>query len=345
MANERISGRLEAVYTLLSPLSHIGSSIGPDSYLVTQDVIGPDGTPTEVFIYSGNAARGMWRDCGAKYMLDKLGQGATLQVPLELFYLLFSGGSIGGDQSIDIDQARRIREKVPHLSVFGGGVGNMLLPGKLNVGEGLPLCRELAHIIPARVLEGREGLANLSWRQQTTELSYTRKDDAKDDILREHLYDPSVQQLEAPKQGTLLPSPDEGQKAKKDKSEDRKPQQMRYTIEALARGAVLWQDTTFSELTQVEMGALVAAITEWAKNPVLGGQARIGMGRVAAGFSWQTTDMERPEPFIMIEEGRNLLSEPAQDAKAAYDEFLRSYGGYLEANRQTLMLAISAKEA
>ena len=57
-----MNGKIETVFTLLSPLSHIGESIGPNSYLATQDMLDANGNPIEVFVYSGNALRGMWRD-------------------------------------------------------------------------------------------------------------------------------------------------------------------------------------------------------------------------------------------------------------------------------------------
>ena len=328
-----LSGRIETVFTLLSPLSHIGESIGPNSYLATQDMLDAEGNPIEVFAYSGNAIRGMWRDSGAEYMIKKLGGNLTLQIPLELFYLFFSGGAIGGDQSIDIDQARRIRDQIPHLSLFGGGVGNMLLPGKLSVGEGLPVCRELSHIVPEHVPGNRE----LSCRQMTTEISYSRKDDAKDDLLRKHLQDNDPLAITG-QQMTLLADPDE--EKKKEKKE--KPQQMRYTLEVFCRGAVLWQETFFRDLSEIELGAFVAAIAKWAENPVLGGQGRIGMGRVKAKMTL-VTDGER-EQFISVGD-RCLLGELARGTKARYDNFLERYKIYLEENRDGLTRAISGEVA
>lgn len=329
-----MNGKIETVFTLLSPLSHIGESIGPNSYLATQDMLDANGNPIEVFAYSGNALRGMWRDAGAEYMLKKLGSGATLQIPLELFYLFFSGGAIGGDQAMDIDKSRRIREQIPHLSIFGGGVGNMLLPGKLSVGEALPVCRELAHIIPDYVSGNRE----LSARQMTTEVSYSRKDDAKDDLLRPYLQDAGVPQIEGP-QMTLLPDPE--QENKKETKE--KPQQMRYTMEVFCRGAVLWQETFFRDMNEIELGAFVAAVTKWAENPCIGGQNRIGMGRVKAEMSFQLFGEEK-EPFITVSDGY-LLTDRAREAKSRYDEFLERYAGYLEENREGLTKAISGKVA
>jgi len=330
-----MNGKIETVFTLLSPLSHIGEIIGPNSYLATQDMLDAEGNPISVFAYSGNALRGMWRDAGAEYMLKKLGSGATLQIPLELFYLFFSGGAIGGDQAIDIDQARRIRERIPHLSIFGGGVGNMLLPGKLSVGEALPVCRELAHIIPDYVSGNRE----LSARQMTTEVSYSRKDDAKDDLLRPYLQDVDVPQIGPGSQTALLPDPE--QEKKKEKKEN--PQQMRYTMEVFCRGAVLWQETFFRDLCEIELGAFVAAVTKWAENPCIGGQNRIGMGRVKAEMSFQLFGEEK-EPFITVSDGY-LLTDRAREAKSRYDEFLERYAGYLEENREGLTKAISGKVA
>ncbi len=330
-----LNGRIENIFTLLAPLSHIGSSIGPDSYLSTQQILDNYGNPVEVFVYSGNAIRGMWRDSGAKYMLDKLGNNLKLQIPLDLFYLLFSGGSIGGDQSIDIDQARKIREKVPHLSLFGGGVGNMLLPGKINVGEGLPVCRELSHIIP----DSCQGSRDLSWRQMTTENSYSRKDDAKDELLRPYINDSvNTPLIEAAQQTALFDSVDD----KKPKEKKEKPQQMRYTIETICRGTVLWQEIIFQDLSEIELGALVAAIAEWSKTPFLGGQARIGMGKVKLESWIEFSDKER-ERFLNIDNGKCLLNQPAQEAKQKYDEFLSQYNGYIEERRDNLIKAIGGK--
>lgn len=327
-----LNGRIETVFTLLSPLSHIGESLGPNSYLSTQDILDANGNPTEIFIYSGNALRGMWRDTGAKYLLNKLGNGVTLQIPLEIFYLFFSGGAIGGDQSIDIDQARRIRDQIPHLSVFGGGVGNMLLPGKLAVGEGLPVCRELSHIIPDGVPGNREN----SWRQMTTEISYSRKDDAKDDLLRPFLQDENTLKIEGGQMALLADLEEEKKKEKKEK-----PQQMRYTMEVFCRGSVLWQETFFRDMNEIELGAFVAAIVEWSKNPCIGGQSRIGMGRVKAEMNIEIFGQEK-QHFITVD-GKCLLGESAKEAKQKYDEFLEKYAGYLEEKRDGLVKAIAGK--
>ena len=98
-----------------------------------------------MFCYSGNAWRGQLRDLSAAYMLEHLGYA---RVPLDTFHLLFSGGKIGGEQVVDIPAAMRLREAVPHISIFGGGIGNQILAGKLRVGNCYPVCAEATVALP-----------------------------------------------------------------------------------------------------------------------------------------------------------------------------------------------------
>ena len=105
MPNYRIHGE----FATLSPLSHIGETISTTTYLVEEPILQPSGEIEPVFVYNGNAFRGQCRDLAATYMLEKLG----CAVSLEAFHLLFSGGRIGGDQSVDIEQARMMRRAVP----------------------------------------------------------------------------------------------------------------------------------------------------------------------------------------------------------------------------------------
>ena len=119
-------------------------------------IIGPDGRAVECFVYSGNAFRGILRDMAAIYMTERMNgllENGNVQYPLEVFYLLFSGGSLGGKRSVDIDQARAYRRAVPMLSVFGGGVGNQILSGKISIGPMYPLVYECQRILPEYLQE------------------------------------------------------------------------------------------------------------------------------------------------------------------------------------------------
>ena len=104
--------RLDGEIKALTPLSHIGETHGTDSYLAEQVVVGPDGEPQEVFVYSGNASRGP--DEGLRRPIPA-GQAWGLQVPLETFHLLFSGGSLGSKTFVDVEQGQNVSEAAPAL--------------------------------------------------------------------------------------------------------------------------------------------------------------------------------------------------------------------------------------
>lgn len=312
---------LEGIVKLLSPLSHIGESTGTESFVNTIKIIGPDMTPIEVFLYSGNAVRGAMRDLAAEYMMRTLG---ITCMPLDTFYLFFSGGAIGGEQSIDIDQARRLRKALPLLSIFGGGVGNQLMEGKMNVGALYPICRETAHLLPVR--DDR-----VSWRQYLTEQSYTRTDDAKNEKL--------YQKYLAAPEAALLPG---GENEKK--KPDRKPQQMRYTMELITPGARFHQRIDLMDMSDIELGAFVSALYEFRKHPYLGGNNRIGHGLCEIAFSWRDAGGGEEQLFLSVGPNECALSEEAAQAKDSYDQFLkRVYDEYLEGDKATLAQLVSGE--
>lgn len=334
--------RLDGKITLLAPMSHIGESSGPDSFLSQDVIIGPDGRPVEAFVYSGNAFRGQMRDLAAEYMTQKLG---NLKYNPAVFYLLFSGGSLGGDQSVDIDQARTYRRNVPLLSVFGGGVGNQILTGKIKVGSMYPLVSECQRVLPAHLRDENAP----SWRQWTFEKSFTRMDDAKNENMRKYLVGSENDgALPAAQQQALLTgdAPDTPEPAKKKKDKE-PPQQMRYTIEMLAAGAVLYQRIDLCDMSDLELGAFVSALVEFSKKSYIGGKSGTGHGLCEIEYSWRPAGAkESAGVFARIDADCLWLSRPAEDAQAVYDDFLVTlYNKYLEDNADELtkLLAAGAK--
>ncbi|WP_046721471.1 hypothetical protein [Heyndrickxia coagulans] len=314
--------RLETIYTLLQPLSHIGESESTQSFLNTTTVVN-DGKPEEVFVYTGNALRGMLRDCGARYLLNKL----DIRVPLKAFHLLFSGGSIGGAQALDVDQAKLIRKALPFVSLFGGGVGNQILDGKLKQTFVYPVCRETNNIIPSYVEK-----SDYSWRHFTNVIEFSRKDDEKNvNLAEQFLIGQDEQQLL------------EGETTKKKKEKDGPATQMRYGVEYLAAGTKLWHrwDIICDEL---ELGAFVSALHEWQKQPYLGGMSGKGFGLVAANMDLVKEDGR--ETFAQIGQEFIKLGATAEHAKAAYDAHLQEmYDTYLIDNKEefTKLLAGEVK--
>ncbi|MCK9183080.1 MAG: hypothetical protein M0P13_09425 [Fibrobacteraceae bacterium] len=310
------SYRVETVFTLLSPLSHIGESESTTSFLNTIRIMS-QGKPVDCFAYNGNALRGMLRDHGASYMLDHLG---NIGVPKKTFDLLFSGGAIGGTQSADIDQARAVRSALPFVSLFGGGIGNQILEGKMTQTFAYPVCAETIGIIP----QGRNNIdytaQNISWKKMTGEISFSRMDDAKHNLGDRYIVHEGEQ---------LLLSGDV--KPEKGKKEDNEPAtQMRYTVEYMVPGTQLFHifDLNCSDL---ELGAFVSAVHRWSSRPVLGGLSGKGFGQVRADMDL-ITDGER-QKFMSIEGNQPVLGALAGSAKEQYDRHLESmYRNYLTTN-------------
>lgn len=308
--------RIETIYTLLQPLSHIGESESTQSFLNTTTVVN-NGVPEEVFVYTGNAIRGMLRDCGARYLLNKL----QIQVPLKAFHLLFSGGSIGGAQALDIDQAKMIRKALPLVSLFGGGVGNQILDGKLKQTFAYPICKETNNIIPDYVEK-----SEYSWRHFTNIIEFSRKDDEKNVNMSEQFLLSNDDQL-------LL----EGEKGKKQK--DGPATQMRYGVEYLAAGTKLWHRWDII-CTELELGAFVSAIHEWQKQPYLGGMSGKGFGLVSAEMDLITETGRKP--FAQIGQEFIKLGPVAEEAKKTYDAHLQEiYDSYLIENKEEFTKLLS----
>lgn len=189
----------EGEMTLLTSLSHIGESRGINAKLRREKVIQPDGSDEEVPIVSGNSIRGILRDRGMLHMLKVLGYGVNEEtgevngLSLPAFYFLFSGGTLTrdlGNRGLDIDEARKWRNLIPLVALFGGAMGNQIMPGKAKIGKAIPICKETKHLLPERFAEGN--LVSI-W-DLCQEEAYTRRDDEKNEQLRQ-LISPDVRGL------------------------------------------------------------------------------------------------------------------------------------------------------
>lgn len=320
--------RLVGAFTLLSPLSHIGDSHSTTSYLAQAPIVQPDGDVAEVFCYAGNALRGMWRDAAADYLLDALGSPV---IPLGAFHLLYAGGSLGGDSKVDVAEARRYRQAVPLVALWGGGIGAQILPGKMRVSQCWPVCREAAPVLPDEFRQAGEAL---SYQQLTYEWSSSRMDDAKDPRLAGRLA-PAAGQM------TLLgeAEPAKGRKA------DGPAQQMRTTAELLAAGTVLTTRIDLLDVSALELGCLVSAIHRWSRSPYLGGKSGSGHGLARLTYSLLNLDTGEVQPFLRVDgEGPALLAPAAQAAKDAYDQHLRAiYDAFLRQEQPEIVALLGAR--
>jgi len=251
--------KIETIYTLKQPFSHIGESESTTSFLNTI-YIAVNGKMQEIFALTGNAIRGTLRDCAARYLLNKL----NIKLHKNEFNILFSGGNISGSLVTDIDQAKIWRELVPMISIFGAGVGNQILQGKLTQSFALPVCTETQELIPSYVHVKNE-LFGLGWKEQTGTINFTRFDDTKNINLHQYI------RRETDKENK--------------KNEKEASTQMRYEVEYYVAGGQLYHLFNFLPENNIEIGVFASALQEFSKNPFLGGMAGKGFGLVDTEYT------------------------------------------------------------
>lgn len=271
----------EGVMTALTSVSHIGDSHGINAMLRREKIVQLDGSVEEVPVISGNAIRGILRDRGMLHMLRALGYGVNEEtgevsgLSLAAFYFLFSGGALTktGGAGLDVDEARKWRGTIPLVSIFGGAMGNQIMPGKFKCGKALPICTETAHLIPERFVTGKE----VSVWDMCQQEAYTRRDDEKNENLRQ-LIDPGTRML--------LEANAAGKRAKAGTKEDvagetGQSQQMRYYVETLAAGTRMFWDMTLDDVSPLEFDAICITLAEFSRFPYIGGKSNVGHGKVA----------------------------------------------------------------
>ncbi len=206
----------------------------------------------------------------------------------------YSGGTISGARTADGGQAAQYRELLPMISLFGAGIGNQILAGKMVQGFALPVCRETAHLLPD--IPGAEELRTTSWKAMTGTVSFTRMDDEKDVKLQQYLTDDSTPE----------------------KKDGEASTQMRYEVEYLVPGSKLYHEMTLQGVSEVELGAFVTAVCEFAQSPVLGGMSGKGFGLCDA-------EMDIDEEHISICNKKCTLTDRLTGAASAYNTHIKDH--------------------
>ena len=304
---EVASYKFEGIAHAISAVSHLGDSTGGTISVFRREKMLVDGRIMEIPVISGNSIRGLLRDRGMRFMLRALGDPVLSP---GAFDFLTSGGALSktAGRGIDIGFARRLRNLIPLVGIFGGACGNQIPPGKLQVGKWYPVCTEMRSKLPLAVRDLPE--AALSVFDMTDLHSFTRTDDKKNDHMQKWLPAPERTLLEAPN----VTKDKEGREvAKKEPA-----QQMRYTQEVLIAGVKFSCWFLLQDVTPLEKAAFASALYEWSKAPFIGGQSRHGLGLIELDLSnWmQVMPLAR---FAEAESERFALS-PAEE----YEQHLTS---------------------
>ena len=284
--------RISAKFTTKSPLSHISDAISTNSYLVQEPILQENDEIEEVFCYNGNAWRGQLRDLCAINLLNTLDK----QISLDAFHLLFTGGKIGGEQSINIEQAKALRKAITMISLFGGGVGNQILAGKMKVGNSYPVCKQAIPVLPQKYHHHAQ---KINYSDLTFEKSFTRFDDSKNPEKQEYINQPII-----------------------DKKKKEATTQMRTTSELLVAGAELVHEIHLVGATEAELGLLVEALLTFAKAPYIGGQSNKGHGRVHLATTITNTDTGDEHNFVWVHDDVKV-SDFAQKMLDAYHQHIQ----------------------
>lgn len=278
------------IVTALSSVFHGGGqSFGVNSKLRREKFVQPDRSVEEVPVISGNAIRGVLRDRGMMQMCRMLGYGEPTEeggpppgLSLPAFYFLFSGGSLTkvAGRGLDIDAARELRELIPLVSVFGGAMGNQIMPGKIKVDKMIPICLETSHLLPA------DCISAVSIWEYLQEEMYTRKDDEKDENKR-RLIDGQVRALlEADARAKREAS---SQPVIQDNTGQN--QQMMYYVETFAAGTQFYWSVVLDDVTDIELEAFAACLLEFSRLPYIGAKSNVGLGKISIKFdNWHTID-------------------------------------------------------
>jgi hypothetical protein len=310
MNNYRLIGR----FTTRSPLSHIGESISTNSYLSQDSILQPNGEIEEVFSYSGNAWRGQLRDLCSCYFVNKL----DVKIGLDFFHLLFSGGKIGGEQSINIEKAKEMRKLVPMFSLFGGSIGTQIIAGKMKIGSSYPLCAEA---MPALPMDTHLEAGRVSYSSLTMEKNFTRKDDSKRLSLHELININDINLL----------SDEERSKKKNELST-----QMIMSTELLAAGVTLLHQIDLVNVTDIELGALISGFKLFSMYPYIGGQSNKGHGLVDYFCTAQNMDTNEIMDIIKIESNNTKITSFGQEKLDLYDSYLIELKNEIEGGNSSI---------
>lgn len=263
----------EGIATAVTSIIHNGGEQnGIASMLRREKFVQPDGSVEKVPVVSGNAIRGILRDVGMYDMLQKVGYGVDKEtgevkgLPLSAFYFLFSGGALSstGESGINVEKFRKMKELIPLIGLFGGAIGNAIMPGKLKVGKFIPVCKETLHLLPEKY---RNENAESIWEYCQTEM-YTRRDDEKNDRVR-GMIDGNVMSLLS------------GSTAKADITKAATAQQMMYRVESIAAGTQFYWKVTLEDASEIEFEAFVNTLLVFSKAPYLGGRSAVGHGEIS----------------------------------------------------------------
>lgn len=257
------------------PIIHSEGVFGNIASFRRQKYVLADGSVIRLPQVSGNAMRNGLRRAVMWHTIHLL--GGEVRLGKKAVNLLFSGGTLDSEsKGIDVAGYTATRIMFPPLGLFGGGLGNALVPGCLRVGGLIPICEETVVLasfpVPGHVIP--QGFAPQPIAAYTDTNQGTRRELFADPKYRALLTD--GEQEESIKKLT------DGKKAREkgEHPEKRDSQQMIYEQECLAAGTLFHWRVGIQLATEMERSCFLSTLALYSQDAVVGGKAGVGFGKI-----------------------------------------------------------------
>jgi hypothetical protein len=305
------TGEIQIHAVAIDGIHHGAGTSGNTVVLRRQEVPRDDGTVDTVPFVSGNSIRHMLRNAGVLYALEAMGVEFS-SLSKGVVDLLFSGGSLGGKNSLTLAKAKRIEELFPILSLLGYSAGSSIRAGRVEVHHLHLVCEENLFRMPD-FLRGNPHWDVPAAARVTVEFG-TRHDVAGSAAGGRY--------LEAPK-GLIEP--------RKKGEKNTESLQMIYEFETIAPRSELFGGIVYRGLKDQELDALASALSYACDGADGGGylfrvgaKSSVGFGRMVwrlHGFTRAiTAPSAKPDSALMP-----AVSDGSQERLLAYQERLRQH--------------------
>jgi hypothetical protein len=364
------------IFTLQSPLSHIGENLKSSNITVLKQQKRKciDGQVRSHFVYSANAFRNaIFRRKGFAYTLEGLG----ISLDPMAHHTLFAGGRIDGSTACNLELDANFRKWLVGLSVLGtakpagmaGEKGAQTIPGRLAVGDAVLVCYETVDylyqqakgLIPHecfeavdRIMQAKAALSTDIFAQPSVEAiaAYNLALEECLPIIKRVLK-PSAAAISTDRfyrrdsltdtslQKFLKPAIQEGQlsllgESKPKKKEDDGDDNRFMGDDHLIEAGSQLYSRMDLHGTKIEEGFLCAALLEFAKNPYIGGKSNRGKGHVTLKIVY--CDRSRSETGCLLDIGTDYqaISDRAQDRYDRYNAHLQEFRQHLEQAKDSM---------
>lgn len=306
------TGRIEIEAIALDAIHHGAGTEGNTQVLRRQETLRADGTIDSVPFVSGNSIRHMLRNAGVLFALEAMAVEPE-SLSKAVVDLLFSGGSLGGKNSMTLEKSKRLEAMFPVLGLLGYSAGNTISSGRVEVWNLHLRCEQNVFRAPGLV-DTSDPRWQLDGNAQTGSQFGTRHDSARIASATRYLAIADATRLidtaSTPKGKTKAPKNEEST-------------QMIYDYETILPGAEFFGGIVYRGLKEPELDALVSALSYACDGADgsgylyrVGAKSGTGLGRMR----WHFRGLQRPVTPTAMEESTLLpvLSGGGSDRLEAY---------------------------